>query len=71
MGWMFVLNHIEFQIIDANYDHSKAVWKKKKPHEETFILKIRKDEKNYYFILINNWYMKQKISSVIYQDNLA
>lgn len=51
MGWMFVLNHNEFQIIDANYDHSKAVWKKKKPHEETFILKIRKDEKKLLFYL--------------------
>lgn len=51
MGWMFVLNHNEFQIIDTNYDHSKVVWKKKKPKEDIFILKIRKEEKKLLFYL--------------------
>lgn len=51
MGWMFVLNQNEFQIINANYDHSKVVWKKKKNKENTFVLKIRKEEKKLRFYL--------------------
>lgn len=50
-GWMFVLNQKEIKIIDANYSHSKVVWKKKKGKEKTFVLKIRKEANQLLFYL--------------------